>query len=65
MASSSRFTMSRLIACYLRVSSRTQKTDSQKAEIEQWLIRHGHDLASVQWFEDKESGKMLKQPAFE
>ncbi len=56
--------MSCSIACYLRVSSRTQKTDSQKAEVEQWLIRHGHDLASVQWFEDKESGKTLKRPAF-
>ncbi|MBD2120183.1 hypothetical protein [Trichocoleus sp. FACHB-262] len=36
------------IACYLRVSSLTQKTDSQKAEMEQWLIRHGHDPSSVQ-----------------
>jgi len=62
---SSRLTMSRSIACYLRVSSRTQKTDSQKAEVEQWLLRHGHDLASVQWFEDKESGKTLKRPAFD
>ncbi|MBM0745209.1 recombinase family protein (plasmid) [Phormidium sp. CLA17] len=57
MSSSSRLTMARLIACYLRVSSRTQKTDSQKAEIAQWLIRHRHEQASVQWFEDKESGK--------
>ena len=62
---SSLLTMSRSIACYLRVSSRTQKTDSQKAEVEQWLLRHGHDLASVQWFEDKESGKTLKRPAFD
>ncbi|HEY9664588.1 MAG TPA: recombinase family protein [Allocoleopsis sp.] len=53
------------IACYLRVSSRTQKTDSQKAEIEQWLIRHGHDPSTVQWFEDKETGKTLKRPAFD
>ena len=53
------------IACYLRVSSRTQKTDSQKAEIEQWLARHGHDPTTVQWFEDKETGKTLKRPAFE
>ena len=57
--------MSPSIACYLRVSSRTQKTDSQKAEIEQWLIRHGHDPATVLWFEDKETGKTLKRPAFE
>jgi len=65
LSSSSRRTMDPSIACYLRVSSRTQKTDSQKAEIEQWLMRHGHDLASVQWFEDKESGKTLKRPAFD
>jgi DNA invertase Pin-like site-specific DNA recombinase len=57
--------MSHSIACYLRVSSRTQKTDSQKAEIEQWLIRHGHNPATVQWFEDKETGKTLKRPAFD
>ncbi len=57
--------MSLSIACYLRISSRTQKTDSQKAEIEQWLIRRRHEQASVQWFEDKESGETLKQPAFE
>ncbi|HEY9662072.1 MAG TPA: recombinase family protein [Allocoleopsis sp.] len=53
------------IACYLRISSRTQKTDSQKAEIEQWLIRHGHAPTRVQWFEDKETGKTLKRPAFD
>lgn len=57
--------MSLPISCYLRVSSRTQKTDSQKAEIEQWLVRHGHDPSLVQWFEDKESGKTLKRPAFD
>lgn len=57
--------MSLPIACYLRVSSRTQKTDSQKAEIAQWLVRHGHDPSLVQWFEDKESGKTLKRPAFD
>ncbi|MBM0745076.1 recombinase family protein (plasmid) [Phormidium sp. CLA17] len=64
LSSSSRPTMALSIACYLRVSSRTQKTDRQKAKIEQWLIRHGHELASVQWFEDKEFGKTLKRPAF-
>ncbi|WP_199300119.1 recombinase family protein [Trichocoleus sp. FACHB-262] len=53
------------IACYLRVSSRTQKTDSQKTEIEQWLLRHGYDPSTVQGFEDKETGKTLKRPSFD
>lgn len=54
-----------MIACYCRVSSRSQKNDSQKAEIRRWLKAHGTDLAKVQWFEDKESGKTAKRPAFE
>lgn len=57
--------MSSTIACYLRVSSRTQKTDGQRAEVEQWLTRHGFDPSSILWFEDKETGKTLKRQAFE
>lgn len=57
--------MSSTIACYLRVSSRSQKTDGQRAEIERWLTRHGFELGSVLWFEDKETGKTLKRQAFE
>ena len=54
-----------MIACYCRVSSPGQKNDSQKAEIKRWLKGNGLDAASVQWFEDKESGTRLKRPAFE
>ena len=54
-----------MIACYCRVSSPGQKNDSQKAEIKCWLKGNGLDAASVQWFEDKESGTRLKRPAFE
>ncbi|MBD1821119.1 recombinase family protein [Cyanobacteria bacterium FACHB-DQ100] len=57
--------MNPTIACYVRVSSRRQRTDSQRAEIEQWLARHGFDPGSVLWFEDKETGKTLKREAFE
>lgn len=57
--------MTSTIACYLRVSSRRQKTDSQRAEIEQWLTRQGFDSSSVLWFEDQETGKTLKREAFE
>lgn len=53
------------VACYCRVSTRQQKTDSQKAEIQQWLKGHGLNPKSVQWFEDHESGKSIQRPAFE
>jgi hypothetical protein len=42
-----------VIACYCRVSSARQKTDSQKPEIRRWLQGHGIDLSTVEWFEDK------------
>ena len=44
------------IAIYTRVSTSSQKTDSQKAEIRAWLKSHGHDLRKVTWYEDIESG---------
>jgi DNA invertase Pin-like site-specific DNA recombinase len=36
-----------MIACYCRVSSHHQKSDSQKAEIIQWLKNHRIPQASV------------------
>jgi DNA invertase Pin-like site-specific DNA recombinase len=54
-----------MIACYCRVSSQRQKTDSQKAEIMRWLRGHGITSFAVQWFEDKETGTTLRRPAFE
>lgn len=53
------------MACYCRVSSRRQKTDSQKAEIKRWLEGNCVKLTDVTWFEDQETGKTLKRPAFE
>ena len=53
-----------MIACYCRVSSRHQKSDSQKAEIRRWLQGNTVPLARVQWFEDIESGDTLHRPAF-
>lgn len=44
-----------IIACYCRVSTRHQKNDSQRAEIERWLRNNQMDLSAVRWFEDKES----------
>jgi DNA invertase Pin-like site-specific DNA recombinase len=54
-----------VIACYCRVSSARQKTDSQKAEIGLWVTGNGIDPSSVEWFEDKETGRTLKRPAFD
>ena len=49
-------------AASIRVSSYSQKTASQKADIKRWLNAHGHDLDSVQWFEDQETGATLQRP---
>lgn len=54
-----------MYACYCRVSSSHQKNASQKAEIQQWLRRHSIKPSQAQWFEDKETGKTLKRPAFD
>jgi DNA invertase Pin-like site-specific DNA recombinase len=48
-----------MISVYIRVSSHSQKSDSQHAEIRRWLRAHGHDLETVQWFEDTETGATL------
>ncbi len=54
-----------MIACYCRVSSRRQRTDSQKAELTRWLTSQGITPSTVQWFEDSETGTTLRRPAFE
>ncbi len=53
-----------MMACYCRVSTRRQKTDSQKADILHWLTGNAVTPAAVQWFEDVDSGTTLKRPAF-
>lgn len=53
------------VACYVRVSHRHQKTDSQEAEIKKWLGNHGIDPAKVTWFIEKVSGKSLDRPQFQ
>lgn len=54
-----------LIACYCRVSTRHQKNDSQRSEIERWLHHNGIDPSAVRWFEDKESGASTQRLAFD
>jgi hypothetical protein len=41
-----------MMACYCRVSTRRQKADSQKADIQRWLTGHAVPPTAVQWFED-------------
>lgn len=53
------------IAIYTRVSTQSQKADSQAAEIRAWLDANGHDPKAATWFEDKESGSTLKRPALD
>ena len=50
------------IAVYIRVSTHSQKTASQRADIRRWLTAHGHDPDSVQWFEDKDTGATMQRP---
>ncbi|MGH1377071.1 MAG: recombinase family protein [Alphaproteobacteria bacterium] len=52
------------IAVYIRVSSHSQKPDSQKAEISRWLKAHGHNLSEVMWYEDYETGTSMNRKEF-
>ncbi len=51
------------IACYCRVSSASQKHDSQREEIKRWLKGNKIKLAEVRWFEDTETGATTKREA--
>jgi DNA invertase Pin-like site-specific DNA recombinase len=53
------------IAVYIRVSSHSQKADSQKVEITRWLKAHGHNLKKVVWYEDQETGTTLRRTDFQ
>lgn len=54
-----------MVACSCRVSSRRQTHESQKAEIQRWLRQNRIRARRVVWFEDTETGRSLKRPAFE
>jgi len=53
------------IAAYCRVSHRSQRHDSQRAEIQKWLDNNGIASDQVEWYLDKETGKTLARPEFE
>ena len=54
-----------LIACYCRVSTRHQKNDSQRAEVDKWVTSNGLDKTAIRWFEDKDTSTTTNRPAFE
>ena len=51
-----------MIACYVRVSTVGQNEAGQKREIQKWL--EGHQITSLRWYVDKDSGDNLDRPAF-
>jgi len=53
-----------MIACYCRVSSRSQTTASPNAALTRWLHHQGRDGSGGQWFADSERGQTLDRPAF-
>lgn len=53
------------VAAYIRVSTRRQNDDGQRAEVKKWLDNNGIDPAKVEWYCDKESGTTLKRPEFD
>ena len=53
------------IACYCRVSSDSQKHDSQREEIKRWLEGNQIVLADVVWYEDTETGATTDRAALD
>lgn len=53
------------IAAYVRVSSKRQKDDGQRAEIQKWLDANGIDAKQVEWYADKETGRTMQRPEFD
>ncbi len=53
------------IAAYVRVSSKRQKDDSQRAEIQKWMDSNSIDAKQVEWYADKETGTKMERPEFQ
>jgi DNA invertase Pin-like site-specific DNA recombinase len=53
------------VACYVRVSSKDQKTDSQREVIARWIEGNGLDPEAVSWYVDVESGRKMARPEFD
>ncbi len=53
-----------MIAVYIRISSHSQKTDSQKAEIAHWLTSQKLPAKQIIWFEDMKADGIYNGPPF-
>ena len=53
------------VACYVRVSTNGQNSESQKLAIEGWLKGQGIPATDVRWYQDQVSGSTLDRPAFD
>lgn len=51
------------VACYMRVSTTDQDTASQRAEMDAWIARHGHE--AVWYIDNGESSVATERPAFQ
>lgn len=52
------------VGVYIRVSTTSQKVDSQRAEIQHWLNTHAYQPENIRWYQDKETGRTTDRPAF-
>src|SRR5262245_27757176 len=53
------------VGAYIRFSTARQKTEGQRGVMDRGLAATAYALAQSQWYEDKETGKTLKRPAFD
>jgi hypothetical protein len=54
--------MQRLIAIYMRVSSRQQDTRSQEPDLQRWVEAYAD--APMKWYTDKFTGKTMERPGW-
>lgn len=55
--------MSKIVACYVRVSTVGQNEAGQRREMRAWL--KGNGITGVRWYVDKSTGDNLERAAFE
>ena len=51
-------------AIYIRVSSTSQNTRSQRLDLQRWIESQPDNIGPVVWYEDKFSGKTMDRPAW-
>ncbi len=54
--------LAKTTAIYLRVSTKSQDTQSQEPDLRRWAEEHPNFIA--RWYRDKSSGKTMDRPAF-